>query len=306
MRNSIKLFLTIILILFVTDRITYYTLSSLEEKIYQGDSVGKFNRFLKVKDSVKNIFIGNSRVAHHIDTQLFSESSYNCGLNGSKLDYSAALVSLLKMKNQNIWVHIDHNNLYDLKYKIKDANSLLYKSLKISELHPFFENHFKHELFWASISKSHVYNGKVFGIIKNTIYKKSFQSFNDGFEPIFPSKTQKEIFLSMWKKTGYQQNINIQKPLKVSSQITSLIDTMVKKAKENNSKIIFFTSPSLNKVDNEVKTKTKIYFAEKGIIYLDNIDFFNKFEVQDWKDHTHMSNIGAKKYSSYLQTLLSD
>ncbi|MGY0406670.1 hypothetical protein, partial [Pseudoalteromonas sp. SYSU M81241] len=76
-----------------------------------------------------------------------------------------------------------------------------------------------------------------------------------GYEPIFPTEVQKAVFANMFKEEKSQMNIGITKPLSISNEFEKYVDYIQETAVANGSKLVFFTSPSLSKVDGEVHDK---------------------------------------------------
>lgn len=304
MKKSLRLFIIIVVVLFIVDRMGALVLGHFEKGIFEGQGVGKVNSFLKVKDSVDLLVFGSSRVAHHVNTDMLEFSNFNMGMDATKMSYAAALVSTLKKRNQIILVHLDHPIVYNELYKGEDAFRLTYKALQNGDIKKFFKKFFRKELLLSQISNSNAYNNKVFSIVKNTIMEGNGYNENKGYEPLFPSPEQKNIFNKQLEKQKNHFNVDIHKPLVYSPKFNQFVDEIIKVSENNSSKLIFFTSPSLNKVDSAVKKATLEFFEEKNTLYLDHIDFFETIEIDYWKDHTHLSDSGATKYSKYLNEIL--
>ena len=60
---------------FVLDKIAYYSIKKIEENVYTGQNVGKFNQYLKTKDSVEFLFFGSSRTNRHFNPDIFSSQT---------------------------------------------------------------------------------------------------------------------------------------------------------------------------------------------------------------------------------------
>ncbi|UII79903.1 hypothetical protein [Flagellimonas sp. CMM7] len=299
--KSIKLFLLIILALFIADRAVFFTLHTIEGDVYTGQSVGKANLFNKVKDSVDLLVLGSSRAARHVDPGVFSTAGYNMGMDGTHFGYSAALISTLIKGEQIILVHIDHHELYDQSYEGEDMLSLINEITDSESLLGFMDEYYPEEIFLSKISKCYVYNGKVLGMLKNAVIGGTSMKKTHGFAPLEPSELQKKTFQKILDKEGIQKKTDILEPYEFNRRLIGFIDFAVEKAKNNHSKLIFFTSPSLNKVDNSIRERTSEFFKSKDALYLDNLDFFKDFNIDYWKDRTHMSKSGAQIYSLSLR-----
>ena len=300
MVKSIKLFLFLVLLFFFADRGIFLVLKTLNDRISTGQAVGKVNVFLKEKDSVDLLIFGSSRAAHHVDFNSSDISSYNMGRDATKIAYAGALISTSIRQEQVILVHIDHDWLFYDLYEGEDVLPLRFNALLNEDIHDYFSKFYAQELLLSQIANTYASNGKMLSIIKNTFSKGFDYAEYKGYEPIFPSEAQQLIFEKSLKVEGTKLNEGIEKPLHVNRKFAAILDAIVKKVATNNAKLIFFTSPSLNKVDNEVKEATKNLFDSKGLIYWDHIDYFKNITISDWKDRTHLSHTGAAKYSEYL------
>ena len=305
MVKSIRLFLLLALIFFLSDRALFFVLKTLNDRVYTGQGVGKVNTFLKEKDSVDLLIFGSSRAAHHIDLNSAEISSYNMGRDATKIAFTGALISTLNKEEQIILVHIDHEWLFYNSYEGNDILPLRLNALLNEDIHDYFEEFYSEELILSEIAHTYAGNGKILSIVKNTISKGFDYAENKGYEPIFPTGGQQSIFEKSLKTEGLYLNEGIEEPLDINPQFVAILDAIVKKAVMNKAKLIFLTSPSLNKVDNKVKRATKNLFDSKGLIYWDHIDYFKDVIIGDWKDRTHLSHTGAAKYSEYLGKELS-
>lgn len=299
MKKSVYIFLAIVLAVFVSDRVAYGIIRHFEKQILIGDSAGKVNYFNKVKDSMDILIFGSSRAVHHVNPEVFGVPTFNMGVDGKRIAYATGLIQTLKKKNQTIFVHIDHNKLYDMEYDGIDVLSLLNKSTDEPELGSFLMEIFPKDVWISKIFKCYAYNGKVFPIFKNYFYQgKNVES--NGFLPLFPSEEQKAIFQNIVEKRKEPLVQDIDAPYKINGLVDKCIERIVQVGKKNGSEIIFFTSPSLFIIDEDVRAHTKSYFDSKGIKYIDDVNFFKGIDFDLWQDYTHMSDKGAEIYSQRL------
>lgn len=303
-KKSLILFLMIVLSLLLVDRMVYALLHSMEQKVYTGQSVGKANLFNKVKDSVDLMILGSSRAARHVDPELFPVSGFNMGMDGTHLGYATALMAVLDKEGQTILVHIDHHEVFDDQYDAEDMLALLNEATDDSKMEKVINKYFPEEIILSKVSKSYVYNGKVLGMLKNYLGSTGAPRISNGFDPLEPSAGQRKTFQDILNKEGRYQELKMPRPLKVNTFFESLVEIAQKSAQNKRSEIIFFTSPSLNKVDDSTRARTTNFFSAKGIRYIDDLDFFNDFDIDHWKDRSHMSKYGAELYSKNLSTQL--
>lgn len=301
MKKSLYLFLSIAVLFFSTDRIVHLGLSNINKKVFSGQSGGKTNHFLSLKDSVNLLVFGSSRAYHHLDPRVLDSLSFNMGADGTRIAYSAALISSLKKENQIILVHIDPSAIYNAKYDGEDILGLVNLAHNNSTISNSISEIYPKEILLSKIFKCYAYNGKVLGLLKNYfIPKYDFKNYS-GFDPILPSKEQKQIFNRLIKKTDFSKfkyNSEILIPNKL---VESSISKIKKTCELNNSKLIFFTSPTLKKNDTSLIFATKKYFNLKGIPYYDYSTFLDISNTENWKDFTHLSAKGANLFSQKVK-----
>ncbi|MCB0383473.1 MAG: hypothetical protein KDD05_09325, partial [Psychroserpens sp.] len=128
MKSALKLVLIIVILTYGIDKAVYYTLNKISDKVMSGQSIGKLNQFLSIKDSVNLIAFGSSRSNHHIDVKQLNANSYNMGIDGSSIAYAAALIQLLpENKSQTVLLNIDPNQLFIEDYDGSDVKGLITK-----------------------------------------------------------------------------------------------------------------------------------------------------------------------------------
>ena len=304
MKKSIKLFLLLILLFFAADRIVYSGIRSIDKKVFTGQSGGKVNHFLSLKDSVNLLVFGSSRALHHLDSKVLDTLSYNIGVDGTRIGYSAALISSLNKKEQIILVHIDPSAIYNSEYKGDDILSLLNVARRNENMSNFISDVYPEEIYLSKIFNCYVYNGKVLGLIKNYLLTSYNYKDYSGYDPISPSQEQKQIFKKLIDKTDFSEF----KYNSISNLPSPLVDKFISKIKEkcqkNKSKLIFFTSPTLKKIDDNLRLKTKEYFNSKSILYYDYSEFIDITNLDNWKDFTHLSEQGANLFSKEMRLRL--
>jgi hypothetical protein len=303
MKKTLVLAFLILLGFFITDRLAFAGLRYLDKNVFTGQTSGKVNQFLKIKDTVNTLVFGSSRANHHVDVEELDSSAFNMGVDATKIAYAAALIETLTKQGQHIFVHIDQLSLVDPDdtYEGKDCLKLINIAdrqrgvkLVIKELYP-------EELLITNISKSYMYNGKSLGFLKN-FFMPSYNYKNyKGYDPLVPTPNQQEVFLSLWKSEG-RDSIGYGNVKAVNPVVEQLIEKIKLKCAANNAKLTFFTSPTLNQINPVLITTTREFFKEKGIQYLDYTYLFEEFNLDYWKDLTHLSAKGAKKFTKKLKS----
>ncbi|PQV47706.1 hypothetical protein CLV33_10625 [Jejuia pallidilutea] len=300
MKKSLNIFIIFSLVFLITDRLVGSGIELIEKKVYTGQSVGKVNQFISVKDSVDLIVFGSSRASHHVDAKVLNDKSYNMGVDGTRIGYCAALISSLKKKKQIILVHIDPITLFGGDYAGNDVLSLLSLSSRNEDVKNIIKEIYPGEIFLSEAFKCYSYNGKLFGILKN-YFKPSYNYLEyDGFDPLYPTNGQKEIFRKIILNTDlalFKNNSASDYPNAITDKFISIIK---KKCEDNNSKLIFFTSPTMKKNSDELSLKTKVYFDSRDIEYFDFSNLQEVKEYDNWKDFTHLSYQGAQAFTKAL------
>jgi hypothetical protein len=303
--KSLKLFIIVLLSILILDKIAFFTLLQIDKRVYVGEGVGKLNQFLKVKDTTKIIFFGNSRTNHHINPKLFGNSAYNIGINGRKTAYSATLIQTLpEHKKQFVVLQLDPNNVFEKEYDGDDMDALLVKyhqnKFIRKELNQMHRNNYFSSIMWSLD-----YNGLVLSLVSNFLHPKYNYKKYDGYDPIKNNKAQKAIFLKRLKKK--EEENDCPQTYKTSTLQNKCLDDIASFCQKNGKVLIVFTSPVYKdkcKKDNEALKKLLV---NKGMKYYDFTDFYAKNNNLDyWKDEEHLSKIGAEEFSAYLANFLKN
>lgn len=305
MKKSFQLFLALIIVFVVSDRLIYYGLNTIDKSVFSGQVTGKANQFLQIKDSVDLLVFGSSRANHHVNNLFIDSSSFNMGVDATKIAYSAALISTLNKPNQYILVHIDQMRLFNNEYRGKDVLSLINLVNREENIKKLIHELFPEEIYLSKISNCYVYNGKALSVLKNYFFPKyDYQSYF-GYDPLYPSIEQKKIFNELFQKRNESSySLKTANTDLVNPVLDHLITIIQEKCKTNNSRLIFFTSPTLNKTNPSVRVKVKEYFLSKNIDYFDYSDFIDDSNLENWKDFSHLSSQGANLLSKELQLKL--
>ncbi len=307
MKKSLILFAAIVIAFFMVDRLVFLWLNKLEQTIYSGGTIGKVNTFFKCKDSVDILIFGSSRAVHHVNPDVFSVPAYNMGMDATRIGYATALITTLQKRDQVILIHIDHNRVFDETFDGSDALSLKNLLFRNKNIKEFYKSYFPSEIYKANISRMYVFNGKVFSIIKNKFLGDK-DTIQNGYLPLYQTKEQKQIFEILLKEKKFNINENINKPLVVNKLFEEFVNLILEKASNNNSKVVFFTSPSLNKVDREVEVATKKFFVKKNVPYYNYLNYLDSFPSRTtyFRDFTHLTAAGAEAFSKKIKEDLDE
>lgn len=301
--KSLKLFIIIILSIFILDKLAFFCLLQIDNRVFAGEGVGKLNHFLKLKDTTKILFFGNSRTNHHINPKMFGKSAYNIGVNGRKTAFSAVLIQTLpKHKKQFVVLQLDPNNVFDKHYKGDDIDALLVKyhqnkiiRKKINEMH---RNNYFSSVIWSLD-----YNGLVLSLVSNFVRPKYNYKKYDGYDPIKNNKAQKAIFLKRLKMN--ENKHDCVEAYETSDLENKSLNEIVTFCQNNGKVLIVITSPVYKDKCKKDNLAMKKLMQCKHIKYYDFTDFYtNNDNLDYWKDEEHLSKIGAEDFSVYLANFL--
>lgn len=291
--------ITVLAVSYGLDKLVYLGMNRISDKVLSGQSIGKLNHFLTVKDTTQLLIFGSSRANHHIAPTIFSESAYNMGVDGRSIAYYSTLIRLLPANRpQTLLINIDTEEVYDRQYLGDDIAALrprYHRDPVIAQAFDQLDITGPLQKFYWSID----YNNKVLGIINNYLRPKYAFKTYDGFDPLVPGKEEKRIRNKVLSglelkgcDDGYVENEVFKDVLK------DLIDF----CEENNKRVVFFVSPLYQdgcKEDNKLLGKL---MSDSGIEFWDYTDFFksdNRIEL--WKDFDHLSREGAMIFTEEIQ-----
>ncbi|WP_299799163.1 hypothetical protein [uncultured Maribacter sp.] len=299
----IKLIILVVSVVYTLDKVVYFGLETLNKNVYTGASGGKVNQFLREKDNLDFIVLGSSRANHHVDNIKISKNSFNMGLDGTKIAFSATLLKTLPTnKAQIILLHISPKHSLDSNYKGDDIEGLskLYHQNNIikEEYNALGKNKIMNQIFWSLN-----FNGTVMGLFKNYFFPNYDINTYSGYDPLYITDEQKRIF-----KTVLENKINepcLNEP-KLNSIYERYLDEISLFCKENNKKLILFTAPIYQddcKNDDDILGKI---LKQKNIEYWNMTSFFNENNsLNYWRDNSHLSNTGAEIFTDSLKLKLN-
>ena len=286
----------------VADKMIFFVFNTISDEVYTGQSIGKLNHYLKVKDDLDLIVYGSSRANRCLNPDEVMKNSFNMGMDGRKLAYSATLMKLLpKDKNQLVLLHIDPDNAYDKNYSGRDIKALgsKYNRIEIvkNEINRLKQNNILQTVFW-SLS----YNGSILGIIKNYLMPKYDYKKFSGYEPFNVNAMQRKVLENILKEKTPQL---CQNDLILNKHYNRLLNELKRFCDENNKIIIVFSSPKYNDTCKDDNLKFRQLMKEKGFSFYDFTDYFrDNNKIEFWKDKTHLSREGAEIFSKKMKEIL--
>ncbi|WP_299122838.1 hypothetical protein [uncultured Winogradskyella sp.] len=299
-KKFLKIVVLTLLISYGLDKLVFFSLNKISDKVMTGQSIGKLNQFLSVKDTTAFLVFGNSRANRHIDVDMVGHKGYNMGIDGTGIAYNSALINTLtENKKQFILVHIDTKNFFDTDYEGADIRGLKTKYQRDTNITTALEKSGQLSVlqqFYYSMN----YNGNAIGIIKN-YFKPSYnyKTYN-GYDPISVSADQesmRDIVLSNFasdKECLDNHEVNT-----MALDYLKSIKTFVEKSP--NKTFLFVTSPIYNDTCDLDNIKLAKIMQDLGLEYRDYSNLYKESKDNSlWKDATHMSKKGAEAFSKLL------
>ncbi len=288
----------ILFISFCIDKLIFFSLNKISDKVLSGQNIGKLNQYILLKDSMDILVFGSSRANHHIDVGLFSLRSFNMGIDGRRLAYISTVIKLLSAnKEQLVIVNIDPSDIFNEDYEGQDINPLKCKYHRIptitkvlnesNTISPF-------QRFYWSID----YNQKVVSILKNFLTPKYDYLMYNGYDPILLSETQKEIRSKIFQNGHLEECESL---FQINDTALKYLREMQNFCLKNNKNLLVVTTPIYGNNCPLDNSELKKVMEKLSIKYW---DFTNHFEqnqsIEYWKDKTHLSKIGAELFTKEL------
>jgi hypothetical protein len=302
-KNITKTLILIFVISVLSDRIFFSVFNKISDEVFTGQTIGKLNQYLQNKDTLDLIVFGSSRANHHVNPIKILKNSFNMGMDGRKIAYSATLIKLLpRNKKQIILLHIDPESAFSQDYLGNDIMGLSSKynrnDIIKHEMDKLKQNNLLQNLYW-SIS----YNRSVIGILKNYFIPNYDFTTYFGYDPIYVSENQKKIFSKILQRD--KKISDCQDSFILNKIYNDYIDELIEFCNENNKILIFFTSPKFDdKCENDNFELIKL-FDKKNLNYHDFTNLFKENNNLDyWKDQTHLSNKGAELFTKKVAKML--
>lgn len=297
--KSFKLAIGIILMLFLFDKVIYFSLFTIDKKVVTGEGIGKLNHYNLVKDTTQYLVFGNSRANHHINPEVFGKSAFNIGVGGRKMAYSATLIQMLpKLKKQFVLLQIDPSYVFDTQYDGSDIDALYVKyhqnEIIKNNIDDINRNNTFSIFFWSLD-----YNGKLFSLLSNGFRARYNYKQYKGYDPMENTAQQKKMFKKHLNALDRKEICpNLYEASKLEKKYLKEIKDFCFK---NNKVLVLFTSPVYKDKCKSDNTEMKKLMKEFQIKYYDYTDYFsNEDDLDNWKDENHLSRKGADKFSIFI------
>jgi hypothetical protein len=291
----LKFTLAVVVLSFMLDKVVFYSLNAVSDNVKTGQSIGKLNQYLDVKDSLDVCLYGSSKVNHNIDPSVFNQRSFNMGLNRRSIACASALIKLLpKDKPQLVLLQLDYLDIFSQEYSGEDVLALTpkYHRDKIihNEINKARPNSVLRDFFW-----SQDYNGFISSIIKNVISPNYDYTTFTGYDPIYLNEAQKNVSKQALAKS---YDTNCEDLLVVNERYWIYILEIVDFCEENNKELIIFSAPTFSDHCKNDNVTVDSLLNEINVSFVDFSDCFTENNRIDyWKDHGHLTAEGADVFS---------
>lgn len=252
------------------------------------------------------LFLGSSHTYFGVNPKFIQSNCFNASHVGQSLDIDLEIFNRYVKKSDKLkylFVPVDYFSLYNQigvgveKWRVKNYN-LYYGINKSSRIEDYFE----------------ILNGKfknnIFRIVKYYKYHKTDIACNNlgwGFK--YSSKNNWDLI-----STGtVAARRHTKKNELFFKENIAILNKIVSIAKGKNIKVIFFTSPAYKTYVSQLnKCQLQTTISEVKMIASSNsnVSYFNflndkSFISEDFHDADHLNEIGAKKFSIKLDSIIS-
>lgn len=265
----------------------------------------------KNSDEIETLILGSSHTYFGIDPKYIKSKSFNCAYISQSLDYDFEILKKYKTRLKRlkfIVIPVDYFSLYSRleegaeNWRGKNYNMYYY----VNSGSPFkLSDHFE------------LLNGKMSNnIMRINLYYKEHKNENItsnkfGWGTIYKSANSLNL-AETGKAASKRHTINIHNNIYYENNLET-IKSIIQLAAQLNAKIIFITSPAYktytaNLESGQLKSTTNFMYQlpkeNPNVLYynfLANKSFISK----DFYDADHLNEIGAKKLSLKIDSIIS-
>lgn len=262
----------------------------LYSKIYRdGIPRNKLHYIINLKkERFDAVFLGSSRVANHIDTDLFSKLSnkraINLGVEGAGLNDNLLQIRLLLSHNQvkTVFLQIDSNLERTEPSNISTAEAMPFIHNPIvlahtKKYHPNFDYLYYIPFYRYAINDAKIGFRELFFSFLN---KKPGVDPSVGYTPKFGNAIPNTPLAIMGEKTVLRGN--------------AVLDEIRLLCKQNNTKLVLFITPFCSKINPDP------YIQKMKRIAPDLIDLSKGYPDAMFYNCGHLNDEGAKKLTKAL------
>jgi len=270
------------------------------------DYRSKCNYLEKNSNNVTTLILGSSHDYYGINPQFFHSKSFNAAEVSQSVDYDYFILK----KYDNNWkslktivLSVDYPSLFSLMkdgseaWRVKNYN--IYYGLNTDNNIADYTEVFSNNL---SINISRLY--------QYYLQRENLACSELGWATWYSSKHNRDL-VSTGKTSAARHTI---KPIRVLRDNVGYIKSIIDFAKARNIKVILFTAPAYKTYTenlNPAQLNVTVNALTKISRSYDNVSYFNLlndpvFTKGDFYDADHLNEIGAKKLSTKIDSLITN
>ncbi|MEQ8362601.1 MAG: hypothetical protein RH948_06990 [Cyclobacteriaceae bacterium] len=302
MINFLKFSALIFIFMLGIDRGFNYLLDQLYNETMTGQTGGKINHYLSLKNSPEILIMGNSRSLYQVIPESINPNSYNLSHAGMGLAFQSGLLSILSEKEKMpsiILLHLDPDD-FTSDQRNSDIRNLKYYYGRNAVITNSINNLSRAEKF-KYLFKLYRHNGRLIPLLKNYIQTLNTTTFSNGYESLMPKPQDSinTIYSSMAQKKLPEK--------KFDKNQLKLLNDFILLCQQSDTKLICFTSPVYFNPGNRYQItlyNIESFLASQEIPYINYLT--NPIQpLQNrpslWRDAFHLNDSGAKIESKSLK-----
>ncbi len=272
----------------------------LHSKIRTGQTGGKINHYINMRDTPSLVIMGNSRSLYQIIPDSLSQNSFNLSHAGMGPAFQLGLLNILSQQGKlpaAIVLHIEPEDFFGPHYN-RDIQNLKHYYGKDSIVTDLINKISPHEKY-KYLFKLYRYNGRAITLVKNLIQSSYLTIELKGYEIVRPAKNDSV-------NTLHSQKYEIAKDLTVNQTQLALLKDFMELCAKKKVKLICFTSPvynSFNETSKYMNTMERYFKSHRipYVSYVKNPIAGLQNNPRLWRDQFHLNHLGAQIESSALK-----
>lgn len=261
-------------------------------------------------NNIEVLFLGSSHIYFGINPEYFSRKSFNGAHISQSLNFDLAILEKYKDRWKNlkyIIIPIDYFSMYSTleggieNWRVKNY-SIYYNISTYGNYWSGFEIFNGKLPSNISRTKSYLFNGK------SDITCNKF-----GFGTTYKSKDKKDL-IETGKTASKRHTKELENNQSTFSENIQTINSIIEFANSHNLKIIFITCPAYSSYRenlNPIQLDNSVNFIKNLSAKNTNAAYYNfltdkTFIAEDYYDADHLNEIGAKKLTSKMDSIIND
>ncbi len=267
------------------------------------------DKYIKANGSkIQTLILGNSHTFYGVNPIYFRSNTYNLAFLSQSVEYDYRLWDRYKNELKNLKTVIVPISLFTLHSTMEsDGCGWMIKNYNIyMDVHSSSEPKYNFEIFSEKIRPL---------LEKNYLYYKKDSTYSMSKELGWASRkgTKKGKSIIDYSMDAFQRH-SVDTNLYVADNIKTL-HTFINELDKRKIKIILITTPTYKSYYNLVVAKNQYKEIQKELLKIDstysNCIYINsinddRFLDSDFYDGDHLNEVGAKKYSLFLDSIVNN